>query len=64
MSFRFRVVNGDTETFTQWYDEPQPSPAAQVATKIRAASPEAVIYVQRKAGEARDLNKPDDVNGR
>ena len=64
MAFRFLVINGDTATATQWYDEPHPSPAPRIATRIRNASPDAKLKIERKVGEAKDLNQSTDVNGR
>lgn len=57
MAFRFKVDTDGVESFTKWYDEPHPSQAAQIATKIRQASPEAKLTIERKPGEAAELNK-------
>ena len=62
MAFRFLVTDGDKTTATQWYDEPHPSPAPQIATKIRNASPDAVLRIERNPKEAASLNKANETN--
>ena len=57
MAFRFRVENDGQVSFTQWHDEPIPSPAAQIATQIRRANPNAKLQIERRHESAADLNQ-------
>jgi len=64
--FRFKVINGDETTHTQWQEETtrnaaDPNQLSTVAAlkKIRAASPDAAVTIER-----RNDNPNTDVNGR
>ena len=60
-SFRFVISDSKEVAQTQWYDEVPPGNnqvgnAALMMDKLRAANPDALIYVQHDNAEAKDLN--------
>lgn len=61
MYYRFKVIDGDAATFTEWVDEPNDvagSNAQRVAivSRIRAAQPDSAIVTERV--QAIPLNVP------
>ncbi len=48
--FRFKVVNGQSQFYTDWYDEGVNSSAVDYVQTLRASYPNATFSVERRTG--------------